>query len=197
MPPATGWGSDWTQPANEQQRQRREFTLQARKLADAHDYKGLLELCTRTIQKDPEASGLYVVRAAAYSQLKQYDQAMVDMDHAQAMAQTKHQSSASAAILLARAELDERRRDYPAAVNDLQASLKLNDKSAVAWNNLAWLRATAPDDHVRNGREGIREAQKAIALAGSDTVVRRPTRWPPRMPKPTITRRPLNPRSAR
>jgi len=51
------------------------------------------------------------------------------------------------------------------AATNYQAAIKLNPDWAIALNDLAWLQATAPDEHVRNGPEAVRLAERACALS--------------------------------
>ena len=160
----TGWAASWTEPANEKQRQQRELLKGLVAMQKAHDYKGEVRLCTQAIQKEPKGTSLYLLRAAAYSETKENDRALADVDHAQGLIRAENRPDLGARLLVFRAAVNGRRRDYPAAVNDLQGAIKLDGKSALAWNDLAWIRATAPDDSIRNGRESVRAAQKANAL---------------------------------
>lgn len=56
------------------------------------------------------------------------------------------------------------------AVADLEAALKQDPKNSSVLNNLAWVLATSPDDHVRNGKRAIE-----LALRGcEETEYKRP-----------------------
>lgn len=54
--------------------------------------------------------------------------------------------------------------NLPDALNRYQNVLKLDPESVQALNDLAWLRATAPDEKLRNGTEAIRLAEQACRL---------------------------------
>ena len=62
--------------------------------------------------------------------------------------------------------------DYPAAVADMRNALKLHEDEVTLLNDFAWLRATAPDAAVRDGRESVRLAQKSLSLPGGRTCGR-------------------------
>ncbi len=50
------------------------------------------------------------------------------------------------------------------AINHYQRVLELDTNSVPALNNLAWLRATAPDPNLRNGDEALRLAERACQI---------------------------------
>jgi hypothetical protein len=54
--------------------------------------------------------------------------------------------------------------DLTDAVSHEEQALALNADSVEALNNVAWLRATAPDARLRNGDEAVRLAQRACEL---------------------------------
>ena len=171
-PPAErGWGSAWQEPATEQQRKQQAVMGKIQAAQRAHHASEELSLSDQLAVLSPGSPGPDVIRAHAHDQLKQFDRALTDLDHAQALAQKEKRPDISAHVLSMRARVHEHQHDYGAAVNDLQVSLKLDDKNQDAFNNLAWLRATAPDAAFRNGTEGIRLAQRAVALAGDHSYV--------------------------
>jgi tetratricopeptide (TPR) repeat protein len=55
-------------------------------------------------------------------------------------------------------------RDYDRAILNYTEALRLDPKSTLTCNNLAWLLATCPVDKVRNGRRAKEYARKACAL---------------------------------
>jgi tetratricopeptide (TPR) repeat protein len=50
------------------------------------------------------------------------------------------------------------------AVTEYQAALTFNPTNAAALNDLAWIRASAPDDRLRNGAEAVKLAEQACKL---------------------------------
>ena len=172
-PPADepGWGSTWTAPVTEQQRESREFAKQYQAARKARNEPAALGICNRALQKQPDQVSWYVLRADTFGRLKQFDRAMTDLDHVQAVAQRNRIPALSAAAFVVRARIHQEAGDYPAAATDLEGALKADTRNALALNNLAWLRSTAPDATVRDGREGIRLAQKAATLQRNRTWV--------------------------
>jgi tetratricopeptide (TPR) repeat protein len=65
-------------------------------------------------------------------------------------------------LVLARAAMKD--GDLAGAVDHEEQALALNMNSVEALNNIAWLRATAPDAGIRNGDEAVRLAEQACEL---------------------------------
>jgi Flp pilus assembly protein TadD len=59
--------------------------------------------------------------------------------------------------LLLRGKVDE-------AIAQCQKALQMNPDNAEALNNLAWLLATSPDAHIRNGVQAVQHAERACEL---------------------------------
>lgn len=53
---------------------------------------------------------------------------------------------------------------YSNAVSTLQQAISLDSKAPVIYNNLAWIKATCPEQYVRNGTEAVAAATKACEL---------------------------------
>jgi tetratricopeptide (TPR) repeat protein len=53
---------------------------------------------------------------------------------------------------------------FDKAVGDYYKAIQVNPENAMAYNNLAWLRATCPVAELRNGKEAVDAATKACAL---------------------------------
>jgi phosphatidylglycerol---prolipoprotein diacylglyceryl transferase len=59
------------------------------------------------------------------------------------------------------------KREYAAAVEDLQTALKFDADDSAALNRLAWIEATCPKATIRNGAEAVENAKKACQLTAS------------------------------
>ena len=57
-----------------------------------------------------------------------------------------------------------RQAKYPEAAGHYLAALRLNPNSPDVLNNLAWLLATCPDAHIRNGVQAVKYAERACEL---------------------------------
>lgn len=56
--------------------------------------------------------------------------------------------------------------EYARAISEYTESIRLAPKSPTAYNNLAWLLATCPDHHIRNGQRAIELATHSCELTG-------------------------------
>jgi tetratricopeptide (TPR) repeat protein len=55
-------------------------------------------------------------------------------------------------------------KEYTIAVGVLERAIALDPKDEWGYNELAWIKATCPDDSVRNGSEAVAAATKACEL---------------------------------
>ena len=62
------------------------------------------------------------------------------------------------------ANVSAEKHQFSEAIDHLQRVLELDTNSVPALNDLAWLRATAPDPGLRNGPEAVRLAERACQL---------------------------------
>ncbi len=65
----------------------------------------------------------------------------------------------------------DRTQELQAVIGEFREALKSNSGDSGAINNLAWLLATAPVDKLRNGREAVKLAEKAVKLTGNGDAV--------------------------
>ena len=66
------------------------------------------------------------------------------------------------------AKTDLSHGQFQTAVSRLATVLQLLPNHAEALNDLAWIRATAPDPRIRNGAEAVRLAERACRLSGGN-----------------------------
>lgn len=59
---------------------------------------------------------------------------------------------------------DNRVKDYAGAIKEYQAAIADDPSNASAWNNLAWLYATAEDQKMRDPVKALSNARKAVEL---------------------------------
>jgi tetratricopeptide (TPR) repeat protein len=62
------------------------------------------------------------------------------------------------------ANVSAEKHQFSEAIDHLQRVLELDTNSVPALNNLAWLRATAPDPGLRNGNQAVQLADRACEL---------------------------------
>ena len=58
------------------------------------------------------------------------------------------------------------RGQYKQAIADFEKAVRLDPRNAAAHNNLAWLRATCPDEKYRDGKAAVEAAKQACELSG-------------------------------
>lgn len=69
-----------------------------------------------------------------------------------------------------RAECYVARREWHLAIADYQQLILLLNKDFMAFQRIAWLKATCPDESCRNGAEAVDYAQQALARSGKSNV---------------------------
>jgi tetratricopeptide (TPR) repeat protein len=99
-------------------------------------------------------------RGLVFSEAGRHTEALRDLDRAVEVAPR------SATARLNRGVAHERAGHYPAAVVDYQRATELSESFALAWNNLAWVRAASPDAKVRDGTAAVEFARRAVRLSG-------------------------------
>jgi len=68
------------------------------------------------------------------------------------------------AALTNRAYLRQEQANYAGALEDYAAAIRIAPDSASTLNDLAWLLATCPDQHLRNGETALQYAERACEL---------------------------------
>lgn len=148
---------------------------------------------TESLRFDPESALTFLARATVRLDRKQYTQALADCDGVIHLAPTNARAHSlrglcrqglddlagaaadfTEAIRLApttplfynlRAGVLYREGQYARAVQDHLEALKRDPRSASTFNQMAWIRATAPDPDVRNGRQAKECATRACELS--------------------------------
>ena len=72
----------------------------------------------------------------------------------------------SAWAYICRGSTYSKRGDYENALADYTEAIRLDPRSVSAYNNIAWLRATCPDPHYRDGKAAVVQAGRACELTG-------------------------------
>ena len=58
----------------------------------------------------------------------------------------------------------QKKREYDKAIADFNQALRIDPTDAAAYNELAWLYATCPDEKCRDGKKAVENAEKAYQL---------------------------------
>ena len=69
----------------------------------------------------------------------------------------------------------ERQHRYEEAIEQYEKAIAMPPQNLAARNNLAWLLATCPVDHLRDGKKAIAQATKVVSLP-SGSIRRRSIR---------------------
>ena len=112
------------------------------------------------IQRQPSDVGALTGRAHARFELRKYQPALEDYDAA------LQQEPENARLLVDRADLQAVLQQWQAAANDYRAAIRLDPQNVRAYQNVAWMMATCPDERFRNAEMAVKAAQRALALAG-------------------------------
>jgi len=113
---------------------------------------------TRAIEVNPKSARAYYGRALARRRLGATRAALADATA------SLDRNARSVAALNLRAALRFRLADFGGALADHQAALELAPNDAATLNHVAWLRATCPQDDVRDGNEALQHARRACEL---------------------------------
>jgi tetratricopeptide (TPR) repeat protein len=62
-----------------------------------------------------------------------------------------------------------KKKQYGKAIADFDEALRIEPDDCAALNNAAWLRATCPEEHIRDGRAAVKMATKAAGLSGGES----------------------------
>jgi tetratricopeptide (TPR) repeat protein len=115
------------------------------------DYNKALEI-------NPRFAEAYKSRGSTYDDKGQYDEAISDYNKALEI------DPRDAWTYYNRGVVYERKDQYDQAISDYDKALEINPICAEAYNNLAWLLATANVTRFRNGEKALQLALKACEL---------------------------------
>ena len=148
---------------------------------------------TQAIRLDPDVAEVHTSRGIAWAQQDEHEKAIADYDTAirldpqQALAffhrarSYKRQHKFEQAIadytavvelvpgetgsLYERGKVWEGLKQYDKAIADFRECIRLEPEGPDAYNGVAWLRATCPDDAIRDAKEGLELALKCCELS--------------------------------
>ncbi len=135
------------------------FALRGASRARSHDYANAISDYDEAIRLDPGNPSYLLFRGRAHAALHDYARAVADFDEAIRL------KPAAPEPYSARATVSALQGDYQAAVADFNEALRLRPDHAGLNNSLAWLRATARDEKVRDGVKAVELATKACKLS--------------------------------
>jgi tetratricopeptide (TPR) repeat protein len=124
------------------------------------DHESAFNDLDRAVGCDPQSPEGFLLRGNARAKLKQYDEALKDLDRA-----LKTEKGPTHANLRAsRGRLFAKMGRYADAAAEKEEAVRLAPKNESLLNGLAWLKATCPDEKVRNGKRAVELAAQACEL---------------------------------
>jgi tetratricopeptide (TPR) repeat protein len=157
-----GWGEIWQQRMTIGQAQ----LESAFKLAEAGKVNEALALIDQVIASDPNNWRSYFLKSAVLVLAKRGNEALKEIDTSINLARKSNVSPGLLAELYeskARSCVDYGR--YGEARKSYEQAVRLEPTNPSTLNDLAWILATAKDDHVRDSRRAVALATKACMLS--------------------------------
>ena len=108
---------------------------------------------------NPNLANAYSNRGSVWHGKGEYDKAIADFNQALAINPNVKNSYRN------RADAWEKKGQHDKAVADYNQALSVNPNDDAAYNSLAWLYATCPDEKYRNGKKAFEYAYKAFQLS--------------------------------
>lgn len=112
----------------------------------------------KAIELSPSSEMAYLQRALVQGKLGQLDRAIADFNQVLGINPQNWQAR------LSRGSAYDQKKDYAQAVEDYEKAIELKPEAYQAYNNLAWLLATCPQDPYRDGPRAVELAQKAYEI---------------------------------
>lgn len=134
----------------------------------AYTYNGQPELGVADLEQalefEPESSFVHLCLSETLSELDRYDEAMVSFNNAIRFNKLDEMCDESE-LYGARAIMLERSGKFKESLADYKMALKLDNTNAMNLNNYASLLSMSPVDEIRDAKEAIKCAKKAVKLA--------------------------------
>jgi tetratricopeptide (TPR) repeat protein len=172
----------------------RDYYNKGLELLRAGKHSEAISAFSTAIKLDDGHSDVYAERGRAYCELKNYDKAITDLnqalrldpenvpalmnrgsawddkgDHDKAIVdynQALRFDPNDAEIYYNRGMAWMNKGEYGKAIADYNQTVKLDPDEADAYNYIAWLQATCPDQSIRDGQKAVQNAKKAYQLNG-------------------------------
>jgi tetratricopeptide (TPR) repeat protein len=124
------------------------------------DFQGAVEDYTAALEISPRDPTVFNARGHAFYRIQQFGEALRDYSAAIRL------DPKFAPAMINRADAYSDLGRYSEAANDYREAVEADPGSWRAYQAVAWLMATCPDDHYRNEKLALEAAQKAIELTG-------------------------------
>jgi tetratricopeptide (TPR) repeat protein len=114
---------------------------------------------TKAIEIDPKDANIYYRRGLSWYYKGDYDKAIGNYTKAIEI------EPKGANVYFSRGNAWVKKGDYDKAVANFNKAIEIEPNHAYAYNSLAWLTATCPNDKYRDGKRAVAFAEKAVKLA--------------------------------
>ncbi len=128
--------------------------------SDVIPFSQAVDFFNEELKRHPTARG-YCILGIIWSLKGEYNIAIGDFN--EAIRLDPHLASA----FFDRGVALMRKGEYSKAISDFDETIRLVPKSQLGWHNRAWLEATCPDAHFRDGKKAVEDAKEALRVAGS------------------------------
>jgi tetratricopeptide (TPR) repeat protein len=139
------------------------LALSAQLAARAGNWDRTIDFCNDALRKNMKpdrAAALVMMRANAYSKKADFERALHDYAEATTLNPNLVRGYIARAIVFAH------KKDFASASNELDAIAPRNPRAlADVLNSIAWIRATYPEEGLRDGKKAVESAQKACELS--------------------------------
>jgi tetratricopeptide (TPR) repeat protein len=124
-----------------------------------HSFTNAIDDLTQALKYLPDDYEIYETRGDCYDRRTDADKVLNDFNKA---IQLNPEDSRA---LYERGRFYSYAGAYTNAIHDFETAIKLKPKALGAYNLLAWMLATCPDDQIRDGKRAVELAMKACDLA--------------------------------
>jgi tetratricopeptide (TPR) repeat protein len=114
--------------------------------------------CNKAIEINPSYAEAYYNRGRSYHRKHKYDKAISDFNRSIELNPKDWVDMA----YTNRGVTYEEKGQYDKAISDFNKAIEINPMDFMAYNNLAWILATCPDDVYRDGVKAVELAEKAV-----------------------------------
>jgi tetratricopeptide (TPR) repeat protein len=124
-----------------------------------NEFNQAIQDLNSSVRLNPTNDVAYKTRAACYSQVHNYKDAIQDWSEGLRL---RREDAIALACRGGDYFMDSQ---FDKALADVYAAIRMDSTNCLAYDWLAWLRATCPIDSMRNGKEAVEAATKACEMS--------------------------------
>ena len=129
---------------------------------DLGRYEEALSDYTQVMQLAPDDYDAHVRRGHTYFHLRRFREALTDYDRAAELAPGKVEA------VVNRGDANRNLGQWRQAAEDYQKAVGLDSRSGRAYQSVAWLMATCPEEKYRKDKLAVQAAERAVKLDGAE-----------------------------